>query len=361
MKFSHKLAAFIFLLLLPALACGSETSTSTPQVSTATAPPAELEDAEAETAEVDSAEASEPVSEPEPTNEPEPTPAPTDTPEPVQEANLGDLVEQDGYSLVAVTVEDPAPAGLLYTPAEGTKLVAVEVIIGNVSGERVTVNALSSTLVDSDGFAHQAELAGRDGQIDLVDIKPGERVKGWVAFEIPEGVTPNIFKYAVSSFPSISLETRLTTADGALMANSDVPLTATGEVQRDVPANLGDLIESDGYSLVAEAVEDPASPGILYTPVEGMKLIAVQIAVGNVSGEVVTVNALNATLVDTEGYLYTAELGGRDEQIDLIDLNPGERARGWVSFEIPDDATPESIIYLVTGFPIVELQAGLSE
>lgn len=358
MKFSHKLAAFIFLLLLPALACNSDTPTSTPQVSTATAPPAELEEAEPE-----DAEATEPVSESElePTDEPEPTPAPTDTPEPVQEANLGDLVEQEGYSLVAVTVEDPAPAGLLYTPTEGTKLVAVEVIIGNVSGERVTVNALSSTLVDSDGFAHQAELAGRDGQINLVDLKPGERVKGWVAFEVPEGVTPNVFKYEVSSFPSISLQTKLTTADGALAANPDVPLTTTGEVQRDVPGNLGDLIESDGYSLVAEAVEDPTTPGILYTPVEGTKLIAVQIAVGNVSGEVVTINALNATLVDTEGYVYTAELGGRDEQIDLIDINPGERARGWVSFQIPEGATPESIIYLVTGFPIVELQAGLSE
>lgn len=357
MKFSHRLAAFIFLLLLPALACGSETSTSTPQVSTATAPPAELEEAEGETAEVDSAEASEPVSEPEPTGEPEPT----DTPEPVQEANLGDLFEQDGYSLVAVTVEDPAPAGLLYTPTEGAKLVAVEVIIGNVSGERVTVNALNSTLIDSDGFAHQAELAGRDGQIDLVDIKPGERVKGWVAFEIPENVTPNIFKYEVSGFPSISLETRLTTANGELAANPDAPLTAAGEVQRDVLGNLGDLIESEGYSLVAETVEDPASPGMLYTPTEGAKLVAIQIVVGNVSGEVVTVNSLNATLVDTDGYLYTAELGGRDEQIDLIDLNPGERARGWVSFEIPEDATPESIIYLVTGFPIVELQTGLSE
>jgi hypothetical protein len=356
MKFSHKLAAFIFLLLLPALACSTDTPVSTPQVSTATAPPAELEEVEAAVPETD-----EQVPEPDPTAEPEPTTAPTDTPEPAQEANLGDLVEQEGYSLVAVTVEDPAPAGLLYTPTEGTKLVAVEVVIGNVSGERVTVNALSSTLVDSDGFAHQAELAGRDGQIDLVDLKPGERVKGWIAFEIPEDVTPNIFKYEVSSFPSISLETKLTTADGMLMANSDVPLTATGEVQRDVPGNLGDLIESDGYSLVAEAVEDPTTPGILYTPVEGTKLIAVQIAVGNVSGEVVTINALNATLVDTEGYVYTAELGGRDEQIDLIDINPGERARGWVSFQIPEGATPESIIYLVTGFPIVELQAGLSE
>lgn len=356
MKFSHKLAAFIFLLLLPALACGSDTPTSTPQVSTATVPPAELEEAGAAVSETD-----EPVSEPEPTDEPEPTTAPIDTPGPAQEANLGDLVEQEGYSLVAVTVEDPAPAGLLYTPTEGAKLVAVEVIIGNVSGERVTVNALSSTLVDSDGFAHQAELAGRDGQIDLVDLKPGERVKGWVAFEIPEDATPSIFKYAVSSFPNISLETRLSTADGALMANPDVPFTAVGEVERDAPGNLGDLVESEGYSLVAEAVEDPAAPGILYTPVEGMKLVAVQIAVGNVSGEVVTVNALNATLVDTEGYLYTAELGGRDEQIDLIDLNPGERARGWVSFEIPESATPESVIYLVTGFPIVELQTGLSE
>ena len=147
-----------------------------------------------------------------------------------------------------------------------------------------------------------------------------------------------------------------------MQANPDVPLTASGDVVREVAAGMGEVIEQDGYSLVAEAVEDNASPGILYTPTEGTKLIAVQIVVGNESGDQITVNALNSYLVDTNGYVYDAESGGSsNEQIDLVDLNAGERVRGWVSFVVPEDAVAESIKYQISGFPLIEIQSGLSE
>lgn len=301
----------------------------------------------------------EPAPEPEPTATPEPTSTPT--PEPPQEANLGDLFELDGYSLVALTVEDPAPPGLIYSPTEGTKLVAVEIVVGNVSGERITVNVLNATLLDVDGFTYVPELAGRDNQLILVDLEPGERVKGWAAFEVPEGTVPASVKYEASGFPEIVLQSNLTTADGEMVANPDVPLTASGDVEREPAVALGETAENDGYSLVVETLEDPAPHGLIYNPTEGTKLVAVEIVVGNESGEQITVNALNTILIDTNGYLYEAELAGRDGQIELVDLNAGERVRGWVAFEIPENATPESVRYQVTGFPIVELRANVSE
>lgn len=275
---------------------------------------------------------------------------------------LGELVEQDGYSFVAVTVEDPATPGDLYTPEEeNTKVVAVEVIVGNVSGERITVNPLNATLVDTEGFTYQPALAGREGQIALVDLEPGERVKGWIAFEVSESSEPSTIKYSVTNFPDLTLTSGLQTAEGEPVANADVPLTASGAVERDVPAALGETVERDGYSLTAESVEDPTTPGTLYTPEEGKKLLAVQIVVGNESDKVISVNPLNTFLVDTDGYVYTAELGGRDGQINTTDLSPGERVRGWVAFEVPEGATPESVRYRISGTPLVELQTGLSE
>ena len=366
METRYKLLFFTLLLVLPALACADATPTSEPVVSTATSSTSSDEQGKTE-------DSVEPTSVPAASDEPEdstesipetePTAVPTEPPpsEPPQKANLGDLVEQDGYSLTAVTLEDPAPHGIIYSPAEGTKLVAIEVVIGNVSGEKITVNALNSTLLDTEGFTYQAELAGRDGQIILVDLAPGERVKGWVAFEIPEASEADIIKYEVTNFPSLVLQSGVKTADGELVANSDIPLTASGDVIRDVASNLGDLVEQDGYSLVAEMVEDPAPHGIIYSPTEGTKLIAVQIVVANVSGELITVNALGAYLVDTDGYVYQAELAGRDGQIELVDLNPGERVRGWIAYEVPENSTPESIKYQVSNFPLIEIQAGLSQ
>lgn len=355
MKFLEKLLVVMLLFALPMLACGE--ATSTPQVSTSVPADAEQEDAE-----VEEPEATAPVEEdePEPTDEPEPEEAPTETPEP-QAANLGDLVELEGYSFAAVVLEDPAPPGLLYTPTEGMRLVAVEIIVGNVSGERVTVNSLNSTLLDSEGFTYQSELAGRDDELVLVDLEPGERVRGWVAFEIPEAAEAAIIRYQVKGVPRIVMESRVLSADGATTAGADVPLTAAGPVERDVPGALGELVEGDGYSLMAEVVEDPTTPGILYTAVPGRKLVAVQIVVGNVSGEMVTVNSLNTVLFDTDGFAYTSELAGRDGELELVDLNPGEQVRGWVAFELPEDASPASIKYQVKGFPLIEMQTSLAQ
>jgi len=122
---------------------------------------------------------------------------------------------------------------------------------------------------------------------------------------------------------------------------------------------LGDVVEQFGYSLSATNVEDPTSPGILYSPIQGYKLVAVEITLGNVSGaKSLSVNPLYAYLVDSNGFVYWAELGGRDSQIDTMDLNVGEKAKGWVSFTIPDSATPAYIKdqtevfssnYLITG------------
>ena len=123
---------------------------------------------------------------------------------------------------------------------------------------------------------------------------------------------------------------------------------------------LGDVVEQFGYSLSATSVEDPAPPGMLYDPKQGLKLVAVEIVVGNISGDQITVNPLNAILVDAGGFLYAPELAGRDGQIELVDLTPGLKAKGWVAFSIPEDAVPTGIKYLVEPFSSAFLHAGLS-
>jgi hypothetical protein len=105
------------------------------------------------------------------------------------------VVEKDGYFLCALTVEDPTTPGLFYEAEVGKRLIAVEVVVGNVSGEMVTTNPLDATLIDADGFVYRPELAGRDGQLELMDLNPGEKVKGWVAFVVPESATPASIKF----------------------------------------------------------------------------------------------------------------------------------------------------------------------
>jgi len=329
----------LVVLILVSLACGETTPTSEPRVSTATPEAAETQ-----------------VPPEQATNTPEPTTAPTDTPEP-QPLYLGDIVEQYGYLLSAITVEDPTTPGMFYESESGKKLVAVEIIVGNVSGEALSVNPLNATLLDSEGFTYQPELAGREGQIVTVDLGPGEKARGWIAFEVSEGATIASIKYTVETFGSKVLQASLTLPPEGYVPNTE----ALSILPPSPEAGLGDVFEQYGYSLSATAVEDPTTPGMLYEPKEGYKLVAVEIVVGNVSGETLSVNPLYATLVDSNGFVYQPELAGRDGQLDIVDLNAGEKAKGWVAFEVPENTTPASIKYLVEMFSNKFLQVGLTE
>jgi len=329
----------LVVLILVSLACGQTTPTSEPKVSTATPKTAETQ-APSEQA----------------TNTPEPTTAPTDTPEP-QPLYLGDIVEQYGYLLSAITVEDPTTPGMFYKPESGKKLAAVEIIVGNVSGEALSVNPLNATLLDSEGFTYQPELAGREGQIMTVDLSPGEKARGWIAFEVPEGATVASIKYAVKTFGSKVLQASLTSPPEGYVPNTE----ALSILPPSPEARLGDVFEQYGYSLSATAVEDPTTPGMFYKAKEGYKLVAVEIVVGNVSGETLGVNPLYTILVDSNGFVYPPELAGRDGQLATVDLNVGEKAKGWVAFELPEDATPANIKYLVEMFSNKFLQVGLTE
>lgn len=101
------------------------------------------------------------------------------------------------YSLEMGKIEDPAKPSMFATIEPGYKLVAVEFIISNVAGKPLQVNPMNATLVDTDGFSYRPELAGRDGggQLPTVTLNQGEKVRGWVAFTVPEEAKPYYIKY----------------------------------------------------------------------------------------------------------------------------------------------------------------------
>jgi hypothetical protein len=334
---SAKIPVLVALaVIVTGLACGASSATEAPVVSTATSDtqPAEVEES---------------TTAPQPPTKALPTSAPA-------AEFLGDTAYSSGYSLTAVSAEDPAKPGTFYQPSGGQRLVAIDVVVGNVSGDPLSVNPLNAILIDQEGFTYQPELAGRDGQIATVDAFPGERVRGWIAFEIPEAATVSSVRYSSSLFSSDFIEVGLTKPpDGHQSVGDPWTPPSTGELPK-----LGDVVEQFGYSLSAASLEDPAPPGMLYEPKQGHKLVAVEIVVGNTSGDQITVNPLNAILVDADGFLYSPELAGRDGQIELVDLTPGLKAKGWVAFTIPEDAAPTSIKYLVEPFSSAFLQAGLS-
>lgn len=293
-----------------------------------------------------------------PTSYPTQTPSPTVRSEP-NRVEMGEVSEFGGYSFAAVSIQDPAEPGLFFESREGMRLVALEVIVGNVFGKTFSSNVLNATLVDDNGFIYAPELAAVDDQLELIEVQPGERVFGWIPFFIPSDAAPAVIKYQFSDFPKIELESNISFTTDESISVLDIPLTM-GESLTKSFTPMGEVVEQDGYSLVAEAIEDPATPTEFFEPKAGEKLVAVQITVGNVSGKVFSSNVLSAYLIDDNGFVYSAELGGRDEQLELVELGPGERVRGWVSFSIPEESIPTALKFQMSGYPLLELYTGLS-
>ena len=136
-------------------------------------------------------------------------PGPTNTPTPKSTDTPTD------YSLSVGGVEDPATPDLgRYEPRVGTKLLAVEFVIGNISGETISVKARRGTLVDQEGFSYSPELHSRDdGEIDRIDLASGEKIRGWITFEVPDGTVAGYIKYEFSGYPDITLTASVDSGD----------------------------------------------------------------------------------------------------------------------------------------------------
>ena len=329
----------VVVLLLSVQACGGGAEPTSE-------PAAVTSEPEAQQAAVEEPAATEPPTQPPPptaTLEPTPLPEPTATTAPTAPAELylGDTVESSGYALAALGIADPAEPGFLYTAEAGKRLVAVEVLLSNNSGELLRVNPLYAELLDADGFVYQAELGGSAEQIGVVELLPGEKVRGWIAFKAPDAAVLKSLRYALDPFGAQTLQVELTAAP-----EGHVAVAGTTSALTSLPASkVGETVEDFGMSLSATMLEDPTAPGILYTPKAGSRLMAVEVVLGNVNAEKHSANPLNFYLVDSQGYVYVPELGGRDDQMAVVDLNPGEKVKGWVSFTLPDGAIPAYIKY----------------
>lgn len=290
-----------------------------------------------------------------PTAAEEPTPAQLPPlPEPLY---LGDTDLASGYSLTALAIWDPATPGMYYEPQSGRRLVAVELAVGNVSGDPLSVNPLYASLVDAEGYVYEVDVLGLDSSIlPAIDALPGERVRGWVAFTIPDAAVPASVKYQADLFGEEVLQVGLAAPPEGYTSSTPpwTPLSLMG-----LPL-LGQSDQRYGYSFTAIAVEDPSAPGMFYEAPAGHKLVAVEVELANESGEVLSVSPSNAILIDSEGYLYTAELGGRDDLLAYVDIGQGERVRGWLAFTVPETSVPASVRFLTQVFGSAYLQVGLS-
>jgi hypothetical protein len=128
------------------------------------------------------------------------------------------------------------------------------------------------------------------------------------------------------------------------------------------PEDINQQTVDSGYALKAMAVEDPTTPASGVEVKAESRLMAVQVELENISSDdAMTVDVANAVVTDDKGIDYPALAGGRDGEIKSTDLKKGERASGWMAFQVPKDAKLKSVTYRIGLLTSIALTAELPQ
>lgn len=110
---------------------------------------------------------------------------------------MGETIAQGGYRLTVTKVEEAQAFGDFARAEAGKKLVAVEMLIESGADEGVDINPMFYAKVkDADGYEYSASLAGKEPTLKAQNNLPkGEKVRGWVTFEVPETASGLVLSY----------------------------------------------------------------------------------------------------------------------------------------------------------------------
>lgn len=112
-------------------------------------------------------------------------------PPPAPQARIGSTLQvTTSTSTAAYTVGNlqPVTSNNEYAPVKGT-LMAADVIIQTQSGTAaVNVNYFHARLADGTQIDTD-QMAGLTGQLTFGDLPQGQKLRGWIAFDVPPGQT----------------------------------------------------------------------------------------------------------------------------------------------------------------------------
>jgi hypothetical protein len=109
--------------------------------------------------------------------------------------------------------------------------------------------------------------------------------------------------------------------------------------QEEVIGKVGDTLIQGNYLVALVSVEKNKCFGEYSCSGDGRILVAVEIIVKSV-GEGVHVNPFYCKIKDSQGYEYLVSLMGKEPSLkSQNDLPFREISRGWITFELPENAT----------------------
>jgi hypothetical protein len=270
-----------------------------------------------------------------------------ETPHTPQEViyEVGDIVSINDAVLVILGWDQP-PGGDFNPPDEGKKYLVVDLMIAN-QGERSFNSSpvFQMTLKDPSGQKYningKANIASGSNAPNG-EVNPGEVIRGKVGFHVPEDLTNFIFVYEANLIGIGEVSVNLGGTPIAMDPPSDLNLAHRQEI-----FSVGEQIEISGLVIQVLGVSYPSGTDFV-KPKEDFKFISVDVQVENQGDSVQEITSIvQMYLKDNTGEKYTFHLGAQsiiDSGLPDDELQPGERIRGQIGFQVPTDA--EGLIFV---------------
>ncbi len=332
----------IFLFVLPALACGSETPTKVGEVEQESGSVPVATEVEAEAGGVTSA-TEQPVDEPTDISQPKPTQPSADT-----TFAIGDIIDFGDISMVVLGWNTPSGDDF-NKPEEGNEFVVVDLLFVNTGSTSDSLSTmLQMQLKDSTSQVYNTDIgaavASGSGSPDG-EISPGERVRGSVGFQTPQDATGLQFVFDGSILGAGRVFVNL----GDEPVSVEAPAEIAGETAM-TTFEAGDIIEIGDLVLVVNGVTFPTGDDFTQ-PDDGKKFVVVDLSITNNTDSAQAVSSLlQMELKDTTGQSYEIDImasvaaGGATPDGELA---PGETIRGQVGYQVPVDA--QGLIFVFDG------------
>lgn len=82
-----------------------------------------------------------------------------------------------------------------------------------------------------------------------------------------------------------------------------------------------------------------------FKPKKGNIKLGVEVQLEGSADKDVPVNPFYAKVTDGDGYSYTSTFGGCDPELKSVRITKGEKAKGWITFEVPQKASSLKLTY----------------
>lgn len=108
--------------------------------------------------------------------------------------------------------------------------------------------------------------------------------------------------------------------------------------------NVGEKAMAPDYTMTIENVKE-CKTKYYFKPKKGNIKLGVEVAVEGTADKDVPVNPFYAKVTDGDGYSYTSTFGGCEPDLKSVRLNKGEKAKGWITFEVPQKSSGLKMSY----------------